>query len=75
MHEEHQIPIWFFIGALLLIYGVIIFGAGLYAWGYPPPESQRVALFDLHADIWWGLLLTVLGAIYCVRFGPWRKCD
>jgi hypothetical protein len=23
---EHGIPIWFFIGALLLVYGVLIFG-------------------------------------------------
>jgi hypothetical protein len=71
MHDEHQIPIWFFIGGLLLVYGLIILGTGLYFLGYPP--EHRVALFELHADIWWGLLLTALGAVYCVCFHPWRK--
>ncbi len=28
MHDETEVPIWFFIGCLLLIYGVLIFGAG-----------------------------------------------
>ena len=53
MHDEHQIPIWFFIGGLLVIYGVLIFCAGLYELVAPPPEDQRVALFSLHADVWW----------------------
>ena len=30
MENEHQIPIWFFIGGILAVYGVLIFGAGLY---------------------------------------------
>jgi hypothetical protein len=49
MHNEHQIPIWFFIGGLLLIYGVLITGAGLYALVVPPPEESRVALYYLHS--------------------------
>ncbi len=72
MESEHQIPIWFFIGALLLLYGLIIVGAGIYAFACPPPADQRVALFDLHADIWWGALLVVLGAFYCTGFRPKR---
>jgi hypothetical protein len=73
MHEEHQVPIWFFIGGLLLIYGIIIVGTGLYLWANPPPLDQQVEMFDKHADVWWGLLLTVIGAFYSVRFWPWRK--
>ena len=37
MHDEHQIPIWFFIGGLLLIYGVLITGAGLVRPGGTAP--------------------------------------
>ena len=73
MHEEHQVPIWFFIGCLLLVYGIIIFGTGLYFLIFPPPVAQQVALFYLHADVWWGGLLVVLGAFYCHRFNPWRR--
>jgi hypothetical protein len=72
MHDEHQIPIWFFIGGLLLIYGVLIAGAGVFALVSPPPVEARVALFDLHADLWWGALMAVVGLAYCLRYNPRR---
>ncbi len=72
MESEHQVPIWFFIGALLLVYGVIIMAAGVYALVFPPPPEARVALFELHADLWWGLLMAVVGLYYCLRFNPRR---
>jgi hypothetical protein len=31
-----------------------------------------VVLAGLHAGIWWGLLLILLGIIYSVRFSPWK---
>ena len=72
MHDEHQVPIWFFIGGLLLIYGVLIFCAGLYALVVPPPQDHRVALFSLHADVWWGAIMVLVGIFYCVRYNPFR---
>ena len=65
------IQIWFFIGVLLSIYGVLILGYGIYEWqtgSYPP----LVELTNLHTPIWWGGLLTILGALYVVRFRPAR---
>ncbi len=73
MHDENQIPIWFFIGGLLLIYGILITAAGLYALVVPPPMETRVALYQFHADIWWGGLMTIVGALYCIKFRPWRE--
>lgn len=70
MHDEDQVPIWLFIGGVLLIYGVLIFVAGLYAVVFPPPPEARVELFHLHADVWWGLLMVVVGSIYVHRFRP-----
>jgi hypothetical protein len=70
MESEHQIPIWFFIGSLLGIYGLIIFCTGVYNYYSPPPEKDQVALFYLHADIWWGAMMTILGAFYIIRFRP-----
>ena len=64
----HYIPIWFFIGALLLFYGVLITGAGIYHLFVP--LEQPVKLAELHAPIWWGALMAVLGAFYCVHFRP-----
>ncbi len=77
MESERQVPIWFFIGSLLLIYGILILGSGLYGWAFPPPVEKQVALYYLHADIWWGALLVVLGVVYCVKYCPCRagKCE
>ncbi len=72
MESEHQVPIWFFIGVVLLVYGVLITGSGIVGWISPPPPEQQVQLFRLHADIWWGSLLTILGLVYSIRFRPSR---
>ena len=69
MHRPGMLSIWFFVGVLLLIYGVLILGSGLYGLSHPPD----VVLNELHAGIWWGMLLIVMGAFYTFRFGPWRK--
>ena len=67
MSERHNIiPVWFFVGILLLVYGLIICISGLIEWSNPP----AVTLAELHAPVWWGALLTVLGAIYTVKFAP-----
>lgn len=70
MHSEKQVPIWFFIGGMLLIYGVMISISGVYYF-FCPPEHQ-VKLFYVHADIWWGAIMAVVGAFYVVRFNPLR---
>ena len=70
MRYPGLISIWFFIGSLLLLYGVLILGAGLLEL-VTPPEHQ-VVLAGLHARIWWGALLLGVGAIYFFHFAPWR---
>ncbi|HEY4054294.1 MAG TPA: hypothetical protein VGL74_11140 [Terriglobales bacterium] len=67
MSEKHEIiPVWFFVGVLLLVYGVMILISGIVEWAHPP----NTVLAELHAPVWWGGLLTVLGAIYCAMFRP-----
>jgi hypothetical protein len=70
MHGS-EIQIWFFIGLLLLIYGVLIFGYGIFelATGCYPAGVQ---LTSLHTPIWWGGLLTALGVLYCDKIRPGR---
>jgi hypothetical protein len=65
-----MLSIWFFIGLLLLAYGILILGAGIYELSNPP--EHPVVLANLHAGIWWGALLTVLGLIYTLKFKPRR---
>jgi len=74
MDTEHQVPIWFFVGITLLVYGVIIFGTGLYAL-VDPSLDAHIAMNYLHADIWWGAFMAVVGGFYCHRFNPFRKQD
>jgi len=67
MSEKHEIiPVWFFVGVLFLIYGVLILGSGLFEWSHPPATT----LAELHAPVWWGALLILLGVIYVGMFRP-----
>jgi hypothetical protein len=68
MNRSGMISIWFFIGLLLLAYGVLILGSGIYELITPP--EHPVVLADLHAGVWWGALLIVLGAVYTLKFSP-----
>lgn len=71
-HNYGRLSIWFFIGVLLTAYGVLILGAGIYGYYYPPRNSQ-VVLSELHMGIWWGALLFIIGMIYVIRFYPKRS--
>jgi hypothetical protein len=69
MSEKHHIvPVWFFVGVLLLVYGVMIFISGLVEWSHPPDT----VLAELHAPVWWGMLLIIIGGVYCWIFRPGR---
>ncbi|MCX6621659.1 MAG: hypothetical protein NTY38_11415 [Acidobacteria bacterium] len=69
--DKQFISIWFFIGALLAVYGVLITGAGIHDL-FHPPETQ-VVLAKLHAALWWGGLLLVLGLFYVIHFRPGKR--
>jgi hypothetical protein len=64
------ISIWFFIGILLFIYGILICGTGIYELFVPP--ARQVLQAHLRPAIWWGGLLLLLGAFYCFHFAPSR---
>ncbi len=68
MHREGRISIWLFIGAVLLVYGILITASGLYYLANPPERATVMA--EVHAPIWWGALLIVLGAVYTWKFWP-----
>jgi hypothetical protein len=61
-----MIPVWFFVGALLGIYGVLILASGISEWSNPP----ATVLAELHAPVWWGAILTIVGAIYTTVHWP-----
>jgi hypothetical protein len=64
---KQMISIWFFIGCLLTIYGLLIFYAGIQALS---KTAVQVPSVHLHLPIWWGIFMTALGVTYVVRFRP-----
>jgi len=63
---QRMIPVWFFVGVILLIYGVLILATGLYEFSRPPDT----VLAHLHPAVWWGGLLTLVGAVYVYVYLP-----
>ena len=63
---QGMIPVWFFVGVILLIYGVLILTTGLNEFSHPP----ATVLANLHPAIWWGALLTIVGAVYVYVYMP-----
>jgi len=69
--ERHSISIWFFVGALVFVYGLLILGSGLWELGHPEPTP--VVLSQLHVAIWWGAGMVLLGLVYTIRYRPGRE--
>jgi hypothetical protein len=65
---EKEISIWFFIGVLLTVYGVTILSYGI--WELVTNTIANVVLNNLHAPIWWGAIMLLLGIFYALRFRP-----
>jgi len=70
MEAGEPLSIWFFIGISLLVNGILVTGAGIHQLISPP--RNPVVLFSVHANVWWGALMGILGAVYCYHFMPKR---
>lgn len=71
MRSGDSISIWFFIGISLLGNGMLILGSGIYELFHP--SQSPVVLFHLHANVWGGGVLLLLGVIYCWYFAPVKQ--
>lgn len=69
--KRRMIPVWFFVGVLLLIYGVLIFADGIIEWDHLPDT----VLANLHAQVWWGALLVGIGALFVGLFRPGKSSE
>lgn len=69
MSRRHMLPVWFFIGVLLTVYGVVILATSLGDWAHP----ATTALAQYHPGVWAGVLLLLIGGFYTIRFRPRRK--
>jgi hypothetical protein len=64
--KKRMLPVWFFVGVILLIYGALILVSGIYELAHPP----STVLASLHPAVWWGALLALIGAVYVYIFRP-----
>ena len=71
MKSGGTLSIWFFIGVSLAVNGAIICATGIYEL-LRPPEHQ-VVLYNLHANVWWGGVLLIVGLFFSLRFSPARE--
>jgi len=73
MKSGGSLSIWFFIGLSLAVNGAVILGRGTYELLYPPPEEVQVVLANLHANVWWGAILLMVGLFFSLRYSPARE--
>lgn len=71
MKSGGSLSIWFFIGISLAVNGAVICARGIYELVNPP--ANPLVLSNLHANVWWGGVLFILGLFFCVRFSPARE--
>jgi len=71
MKSGGHLSIWFFTGLCLGVNGLLIFARGVYEIMYPPAEN--VVLSDLHANVWWGAVLLIIGLLFSIRHSPARE--
>jgi hypothetical protein len=64
-----MLPVWFFIGILLTIYGVIILVTALVDFSQP----TAVVLAKYHAGLFGGVILLLIGSFYTFWFWPPRR--
>jgi hypothetical protein len=62
------LSIWFFVGGLMLIYGLVLTPYGAWEW-FGGHEAPTV-LSNLHPTFWWGLGMTLFGLFYTLKFKP-----
>jgi len=55
-----MLPVWFWVGIVLITYGLIIIGSGIY-YIFHPPDT---ALPHLHPSLWWGGIMLTGGIIF-----------
>lgn len=56
--------LWILIGYILMIYGILIFGYGLYHLVIKRPF--HTALANIHPDMAWGIIMLIIGFLFYI---------
>ena len=52
------LPIWFFVGLILLVYGLLVLGSGAFG------EARPTVLAETRPALWWGGVIVAAGAAF-----------
>jgi len=55
--------IWFFVGGMLTVLGIIIFAMGIY---YIFAPESRTVLAHLNPSLWWGAIMLAAGLLFLI---------
>lgn len=58
-------PIWYFVGLILFVMGLLLVISGLL--NLSSVTEAKTVLPHLHADIWWGAIMMIVGLIYIIK--------
>ncbi|MBI5533322.1 MAG: hypothetical protein HY898_11435 [Deltaproteobacteria bacterium] len=58
MQGPEPLPIWFFVGLILTVYGVLVVIAGLVY------TQAATVLASTRPGLWWGAVIIVAGAVF-----------
>lgn len=59
---KRMLPVWFWVGLVLTIYGLIMLAVGIYHLFHPPSTS----LSHLHPNLLWGGVMLVVGLVFII---------
>ncbi len=65
MSEQGMKPIWYFVGLIILVIGVLVFCNGLYLLLNPP--VAKTVLAEIHPNLWWGAIMIVFGGVLYLK--------
>jgi hypothetical protein len=62
--EPKMLSIWFLVGLILVIYGLILLGCGVYY--AVNPGAATTVLAELNPSLWWGGGVAGLGLMFVI---------
>jgi hypothetical protein len=58
---HRMLSIWFFVGLMLTVFGVIVTATGVYFVFRP---QNATVLAELNPSLWWGLIMLAAGVLF-----------
>ncbi len=58
IQEAEPLPIWFFVGVILLVFGVLVLAGDLVG------EPRQTVLAETRPGLWWGAIMLVAGGVF-----------